>query len=250
VGLIATGPVGAERIKLTSTRAPWWSAAAALVATTGTGVLLAATVAATEPVTVAATQSARVVGTTVLMVVAVLAVTAEHATGTIGTTFLAVPDRGAALRAKAVVVAAFAGVVGLVGALGSWAASALLLPGSDLALDGLDEWRQVVGVGLVDAGAAVVGVAVGVLVRHTAGAVALVLVWVLVGEPLVALVPVVGPAAGPLLPFQAADRFLAGAPAGGGLLGSPWLAGVWFAVFAATLLAIAVGVARRRDLRG
>ncbi|MCO1659343.1 hypothetical protein [Pseudonocardia humida] len=242
------GPIAAERIKLTSTRAPWWSAAAALLTTAGTGLLFAATVAATEPVTVGATQAARVVGMTVLMVVAVLAVTTEYATGTIGTTFLAVPDRGAALRAKAVVVAALVGLVGLAGALGSWAASALLLPGPDLALDGLDEWRQVAGVGLVDAGAAVVAVAVGVLVRRTAGAVALVLVWPLAAESLVGLVPAVGPAVGPFLPFQAADRFLAGAPAGGGLLGSPWLAGAWFALFAAALFAVAVGVARRRDL--
>jgi ABC-2 type transport system permease protein len=178
----------------------------------------------------------------------VLAVTTEHATGTIGTTYLAVPDRGAALRAKAVVVAALTGLVGLAAALGSWAASALLVPGPDLALDGLDAWRQVAGVGLVDAGAAIVAVAVGVLVRHTAGAVALVLVWVLGAESLIGLIPVVGPVAAPFLPFQAADRFLAGAPAGGGPLGSPWLAGVWFALVVAALFAVAVRVARHRDL--
>src|SRR5687768_9421724 len=117
------GAIAAERIKLASTRAPWWSAGAALLTTTGTGLLLAATVATTGPVTVAATQSSRVVSMTVLMVVAVLAVTTEYATGTIGTTLLAVPDRGAALRAKSVVVGALAGLVGLAGAVGGWAAS-------------------------------------------------------------------------------------------------------------------------------
>jgi ABC-2 type transport system permease protein len=242
------GAIAAERIKLTSTRAPWWSAGAALLTTTGTGVLFAATVATTGPVTVAATQTSRLVGTTVMMVVAVLAVTTEHATGTIGTTFLAVPDRGAALRAKAAVLAALAGLVGLAGALGSWAVSALLVPGPGLALDGWDEWRQVLGAGPVNAGAAVLAVAVGVLVRHTAGAVALVLVWVLVAESLIGVVPVVGPAVAPLLPLQAAGRFLADAPAGAGLLGSPWSAGVWFALLTAALLAVAVGVARHRDL--
>jgi ABC-2 type transport system permease protein len=247
MGTITAASVRAERIKLTSTRAPWWSAGAALLATTGTGVLLAATVATTAPVTVPLTQSSRVLGTTVLMVLAALAVTTEYATGTIRTTFLAVPDRGAALRAKALVVAALAGLVGLVAAVAGWAASALLLPGADLALDGLDAWRQVVGVGLVDAGAAVMAVAVGVLVRHTAGAVALVLVWVGVAEPLVAMVPVVGPVVGPLLPFQAADRFLAEVPPDAGLPGSPWLAGAWFALLATALLALAVAVARRRD---
>jgi ABC-2 type transport system permease protein len=242
------GAIAAERIKLASTRAPRWSAGAALLTTTGTGVLLAATVATTEPVTVVATQATRVLGMTVLMVVAALAVTTEYATGTIGTTFLAVPDRGTALRAKVVVVAALAGLVGLAGALGSWAASALLLPGNDLALSGPDEWRQVAGVGLVDAGAAVMAVAVGVLVRRTAGAVALVLVWPLVAESLIGMIPVVGPAIGPFLPFQAADRFLAEAPTGSGLLGSPYLAGTWFVLFAALLFALAVRVVRHRDL--
>lgn len=242
------GSVAAERIKLRSTRAPWWSAGAALLTTTAAGVLTAATVAITEPVTVAATQTGRVVGMTVMMVVAVLAVTTEYATGTIATTFLAMPNRGAALRAKAVVLAALAGLVGTAGAVASWALSALLLPGHELALAGLDDWRQVAGVGLVTAGAAVVAVAVGVIVRHTAGAVALVLVWVLVAESLVGLIPVVGPAVGPFLPFRAADRFLADAPAGAGLLGSPWLAGVWFAGFATALLAAAIRVARHRDL--
>ncbi len=242
------GAIAAERIKLTSTRAPWWSAGAALLTTTGTGVLFAATVAATGPVTVAATQASRIVGTTVMMVVAVLAVTTEHATGTIGTTFLAVPDRGAALRAKAAVLATLAGLVGLAGALGSWALSALLVPGPALALDGWDEWRQVVGAGPVNAGAAVLAVAVGVLVRHTAGAVALVLVWVLVAESLIGAIPVVGPAVAPLLPLQAADRFLADAPAGAGFLGSPWSAGVWFGLLSAALLAVAIRVARHRDL--
>jgi ABC-2 type transport system permease protein len=243
------GAIAAERIKLTSTRAPWWSAGAALLTTTGTGVLFAATVAATGPVTVAATQASRIVGTTVMMVVAVLAVTTEHATGTIGTTFLAVP-RGAALRAKAAVLATLAGLVGLAGALGSWAVSALLVPGPGpgLALDGWDEWRQVLGAGPVGAGAAVLAVAVGVLVRHTAGAVALVLVWVLVAESLIGVIPVVGPAVAPLLPLQAADRFLADAPAGAGLLGSPWSAGVWFGLLGAALLAVAIRVARHRDL--
>jgi ABC-2 type transport system permease protein len=37
--------LAAERIKLTSTRAPWWSAVAAVVSTIGIGLLMAATAA-------------------------------------------------------------------------------------------------------------------------------------------------------------------------------------------------------------
>ncbi len=238
-----------ERIKLTSTRAPWWSAAAAVVSTIGLGLLLAATAASDGgTLTVPDTQSARLVGMAVVMVMATLAVTTEYTVGTIRTTFLAAPSRTAVLVAKAAVVAAVAGLIGLVSAFGSWAASALVLPEQDVALRGLTEWRQVAGVGFVYAGAAVIAVAVGLLVRHTAGAVALVLVWGLAAETLITAIPGVGTALSPFLPFEAARRFLGGeAPTEAALLESPWSSGALFGAVALVLLVVAIAVTRRRD---
>jgi hypothetical protein len=155
-----------------------------VVATVGVGAIIAvATTAEGDgPLTVGATQLGYSLGMAVVMVMAALAVTSEYTVGTIRTTFLAVPRRGAALLAKTAVVATLAGLVGLAGAFGSWAVGRLLVPAADLALAGPVEWRQVAGVGAVYAVAAVFAVAVGILVRHTAGAVSIVLGWTLMAS--------------------------------------------------------------------
>jgi ABC-2 type transport system permease protein len=243
--------IAMERIKLASTRSPWWCAAIAAVATSGLAGLVAFTShhEGGPPVTVATTQMCYAVGMAVMMVMATLAVTGEHSTGTIRTTYLAVPRRGVALGAKAVVVAVVAAVVGVVGAFGAWALSAALLPGVDLSLAGPTEWRQVAGVGLVYVAASVVAVAVGILVRHTAGAVSLVLVWALMAEQLIAVVPGIGTVVGPWLPFQAGKYFLTAGAAqpGAALAEGPWFALGYLGAVAAALLAAAIVVANRRD---
>jgi ABC-2 type transport system permease protein len=241
--------IAAERIKLTSTRSPWWAVALAVVATVGVSAIAAVEEADRGPATVASTQFGYSLGMAVVMVMAALAVTTEYSTGTIRTTFLAVPHRGAALAAKTVVVAVVAALVGLVSAFGSWGLSRLLLPGEELSLAGAVELRQVAGVGAVYLVAAVVAVAIGILVRHTAGAVALVLVWALVAERLVSLLPGFGDALQQWLPFEAAKHFLtaSGGPADAGAQPGPWTALAYFVAVAAVLLATAIVVARRRD---
>lgn len=201
------------------------------------------------PVTVATTQMGYTMGMAVVMVMAALAVTTEYSVGTIRTTFLAMPHRGHTIVAKTIVVAIVAFLIGLAIAVSSWAAGLLVLPDADLALTTATEWRQVGGVALVYAVAAVIAVAVGTLIRHTAGAVAIVLVWTLMAEQLLVVIPGVGDAARPFLPFQAAKQFLSArdVPADTALLDRPWFALGYFALTAAALLAIAIGVTRRRD---
>ena len=230
--------IAAERIKLTTTRSPWWCAAVGVAATVGVASISMSTGEETGFTGVASTQLGYGLGMAVVMVMATLAVTTEYSVGMIRTSFLAVPNRTVALLAKAFVVAVGAGLVGLLAAVGSWALGLVLLPDVDLALHGATEWRQVAGVGLVYLASAVFAVAVGILVRHTAGAVALVLTWALMIEP---LVPGVDSMAR-WLPFEAAKHFL--------LTGSgeqPWLAMGYFAAVSAGLLAVAIAVARRRD---
>jgi ABC-2 type transport system permease protein len=241
--------IAAERIKLTSTRSPWWAAGLAVVATVSVGAIAAVENADREAATVASTQFAYFLGTAVVMVMAVLAVTTEYAVGTIRTTFLAVPRREMAVVAKTGVVAAVAGVVGLICAFGSWGLSRILIPEANLSLGDAAEWRQVAGVGVVYAVAAGMAVAIGILVRHTAGAVALVLVWTLVGERLVAAIPGVGGSLQQWLPFEAAKHFLTAEEGadGTGLLAGPWAAMAYFVVIAAGLWVVAVVVVRRRD---
>lgn len=242
--------IAAERIKLVSTRSPWWCAGLAVAASVGLSALIAvATAEDGQIATVTSTQFGYVLGMAVVMVMATLAVTTEYSVGTIRTTFMAVPRRGPALAAKAVVVGTLAAIVGLIGAFSAWAAGLVLLPDADLSLSGLDDWRHVAGVGLVYLIAAVIAVSVGTLVRHTAGAVSIVLVWALMAEQLFQLIPGIGEAVRPWLPFSAAKDFLTaeGQSSDGPLGGGPWTAIAYFGIVAAVLLGVSIAVARRRD---
>ncbi len=237
----------AERIKLFSTRSPWWCALLAVVLPVGLSALLATTTAEGFELTVATTQATSNLGRAVVMVMAALAITTEYRFGTIRSTFQAAPKRIGALLAKTAVVALLAGVIGEVVAFGSWGVSRLIKPAADLALDSVEDWRTVVGVGPVFALTAVLALGVGVLVRQTAGAVALLLVYSLLVESLVVLVPRVGEDIQHWLPFFAADQVLGiGAQSADVPLG-PWgylgyFAGICVAVLVAGLL-----TAARRD---
>src|SRR3990170_1820120 len=91
-----------ERIKLFSTRSPWWCMVVA------------------AEVTIGLTQGGAQLSQMVMMVMAALAVTTEYRFGTIRTSFQAVPQRAALLLGKTAVVAGLSAVVGLVASFGAW----------------------------------------------------------------------------------------------------------------------------------
>ncbi|GAB3578437.1 ABC transporter permease [Amycolatopsis endophytica] len=249
-----------ERMKLFTTRSPWWCALVALVTTIGFSALIVGTADDGEfSATVASTQFGYSFGMAVIMVLAALAVTTEYRFGTIRTTFQAVPNRAAALVAKTTVVALAALVIGELSAFGSWGLATLLKPDAPLALDSGADWINVAGVGAVYAFAAVIAVAVGILLRHSAGAIALLLIYALAVEDLIRLIPSVGDDIHQWLPFNVANKFLtgdgasnmgrnveAGAPVSSAVLGQGWSL-AYFAAVAVALLAIAIGTARKRD---
>src|SRR4051794_8177113 len=102
-----------ERIKLFTTRSPWWCALITLVLTIGFAALVVGNSNDQEiPATVASTQFGYAFGMAVIMVLAALAVTTEYRFGTIRTTFQAVPHRTSALLAKTTVVALLALLIG------------------------------------------------------------------------------------------------------------------------------------------
>lgn len=245
--------LAAERIKLFSTRSPWWCSGTAVLVVVG----LTALAAGVTP-TVAGPLPFRVIGLFVqlgLMIVLVMAavsVTTEYRFSTIRTTFQAVPNRTVLLLAKSAVVALLAAVVGLVAAFGAWGAAVLLAPTGDLAIDSSERWRALIGVGLVFAVAAVLAVGVGILLRQTAGAVALLLVWALLAENLVFLIPNVGGDIQRWMPFVNADYFLRagvdGEPeAASSMPFGPWGSLAYFAAIAVGVLVAGLVVANRRD---
>lgn len=239
----------AEWIKLVSTPSPWWCSVLATV------LVIGSTAAATvrPPLSAggllqAAPEVALQPGLAVVLVMVTLSVTAEYRFSTIRATFLGVPNRMVAVLSKAVVVAALAGVVGLVAAAGALGVSALLRGGTAVPVREL--WGAAVGVAVVFAVAAVFALAVGLLVRRSAPAVVLVVVWALVVES-TAVLPGVGERVAPWLPLANAERFLAGdaAPRTGApaMLLGPGASLGYFAAVTTALLGVALLVAHRRD---
>lgn len=242
-----------ERIKLFSTRSPWWCALIALVVTVGLAALITGA-GDGEFVSVASTQFGYNFGIAVIMVLAALAVTTEYRFNTIKTTFQAVPNRAAVLSAKAVVVAVLALVIGELSAFGSLGVAKLLKPDSDLALNTADKWINVAGIGPVYALAAILAVGVGILIRHSAGAIAALMIYTLAVESLVQLIPNIGPKIYEWMPFNVVNKFVT-AGAGDNMTGpppstsplSPGWALAYFAAFALVVLGIGITVAKKRD---
>jgi len=107
-------------------------------------------------------------------VLGVLAISTEYGTGMIRTTLAATPRRGTLFTAKALVLGAVALVLGEVFAFGTFLlGQAMLAAGHlDVSLTDPGVLRAVASAGLYLWVVAMVGYGVGALVRHTAGAIA------------------------------------------------------------------------------
>ncbi|WP_037307435.1 ABC transporter permease [Amycolatopsis orientalis] len=242
-----------ERIKLFTTRSPWWCALITLAVVIGFAAIIAGNAPAGELTDVSLTQFGYKSGMAVIMVLAALSVTTEYRFGTIRTTFQAVPNRTSALLAKTGVVALLSLVIGEIAAFGAWGLAAVMRS-EDLALNTTGEWISVAGVGVVFALASVIAVAVGILIRHSAGAISLLLIYNLAVENLVQLIPKLGQDIHKWMPFNVADKFVRGS--GTGQMDGPPLSDsvlsqggalAYFAGFALVLLIISLVVANKRD---
>jgi hypothetical protein len=156
----------------------------------------------------------------------------------IRTTFMAVPNRTLVLVAKAVVAAAFSSFYAAVMVVAS-----IVVAGSVL------DWRLAGAIALYAALAAVLGVGVGALLRASAGAVALLLLWPLVAEPMLGNLPNISTRVGPYLPFANAFTFIdvqwlyPSYAMPWGQVGSI----VYFAVVVAVVFVAALVIVTRRD---
>jgi ABC-2 type transport system permease protein len=241
-----------ERIKLFTTRSPWWSMLVALVLSIGFAALIAANINGPR-FPIADAEGGYQFSLVVMMVMAALAVTTEYRFGTIRTSFQAVPNRTALLLAKTGVVAVLAAVVGEIAAFASWAIARAIHPSTTLALSGEVAWRNIAGMGLVYLVTAVISVAVAILIRQSAGAIAILLIYTLLVENLVTLIPKIGVDIQKWLPFIVANHFLTGGSADPGIGSTvhmplaPWPSLLYFAGIGAVLLIIALVTANRRD---
>jgi ABC-2 type transport system permease protein len=195
-------------------------------------------------------------GMIIIMVMAALAITTEYRFSTIKTTFQAVPNRTAVLAAKAAVVALAAGIIGEITAFATYGLTRLMKPAADLAIDTGAEWRQVAGIGLIYFFAAVLAVGVGILVRQSAAAISILLVYTLLVENLIVLIPTVGEKIQKWMPFTAANHFATeGVPHSAEAQGppvldlpyGPWGGLAYFAAIAIAILIAGIVLTNRRD---
>jgi len=209
--------VAAEWVKFRTVRSTAWSIATYLLLMVGVPLLLAwATTLIPEGEAGGALptllSSGFQKGQLVVVVLGVLAVTSEYATGLVRTTFAAVPRRVPALAAKAVVLAAVAAVVTVVA---QGLAFLVTLPfhdriGATFDLGAEGTWRTLVGLPLYMVAIALLGLAVGALVRHSAGAITIVVALLLVVENVIMIIPFrVFELISPFLPSTAGSRVLA-----------------------------------------
>lgn len=202
--------VNAERIKLMSLRSPLWAAAAAAVLSFGLAALQASVAYDYQSLTIPAVAlGVAVFGVPVLMVVAAMTLTGEYRSGLIATTYLATPDRTLVVCAKAVVAAVFSALCAVVMVVGSvLVARSVAATGAGEGLTPTATTGFAGAMALYAALAAVLGVGVAALLRHTAGAVTVLLLWPLLVEPLLANLPGRRWDIGPYLPFANVFRFL------------------------------------------
>lgn len=264
-GLSFGGILRSEWIKLVSLRSTLWCYALIVVVGIGFGVLIALTSSATPGEIPDALQQSTAVqvatlalGFTALasVVLGALVITGEYGTGMIRSTFAAVPARLPALFGKVVVFGLTTFVVGLVTILGTALVTAPMLPGVGVTPDFTEPAYLLALVG--GAGyLALIGVfalALGAIVRHSAGAIAAALGVILVLPTVALILSAITQAewiqsVARFLPDVAGARMFAYA-AGDGAAGdvlAPWQGFLVLLAWDAALLLLAAVLMKRRD---
>lgn len=244
----------AEWLKLRTVRSTWWTLVATFVLGAGLTVLLCwanadwlASADADESPGSFVTWGMMIAQITAV-VLGALVVTTEYGTGMIRSSFAAVPARGRVLAAKSLLLVTVLFVVGTVTALAGYAGGNYFLDreGIGMALEG-GVLRSMYGSGLYLAGIGLFTVAVGFLLRHTAGTISVVLALMLILGNMVNLVPgAFGDWLVKLMPGNAGSVISTPVPFNPDLLG-PWTGFAVFTAETAVLLAAAYVVLRRRD---
>jgi ABC-2 type transport system permease protein len=243
----------AEWTKLRTVRSSWWALSLALGLTLVMSAFVSSTVSTSGKAfndsgddVMMLSLAGVLFGQFAVVALAVVAITTEHATGTIRATFAANPRRHAVLGAKAAIVAGTVLVVGLMGSLLAFLAAQPILHDNGfvaangyppLSLGDADTIRAVGGSAVYLALLALLSLGVGAILRHTAAAVTTVLALMFV--PLLA--------AG-LLPDSAQDTIQRIAPMTAGICiqvttdqGAPLSPGAGIAVLAAWAAAAMLG---------
>lgn len=205
----------AEWIKFRSVRATLWTLPLTALAMIGLAVLQAwgiSTLDTTDGFTAAGVLTGGTfLAQVVVAVLAILTITGEYSTGQIRSSIAAVPRRLPVLWSKAIIIVGAVVAVSVVALPLSWLASKPFLDRAGITLDlGADQTLRVLAGGSLYLGAiALFAFAVGALLRHSAGALALILGLLLVLENVFAALPFrFFEVISPFLPSTAGSRIM------------------------------------------
>jgi ABC-2 type transport system permease protein len=253
--LIMMNAIRAEWIKLRTIRSTWVLLFVAIALTVGFAILLGF-VASSDGggrrgdggpgPTVQTTLVGFAIATLLVGVVSVLLATGDFRF-TIRQTLAAEPRRLRVMAAKAIVVTLASAIIGAVMIALAVGIGSLIFKSRDLSLNFKDDgWSTIIGSLLYLILYSLAGLAIGLLVRHSAGAIVLLLVWPLLVEPIV----------GALsrnyfswmlrwLPFSAGSRMTSFSD--DTLLLGRWTGGLYFGAWVAALLVLGSYLLKRRD---
>jgi ABC-2 type transport system permease protein len=262
-GTLARDLMSAEWTKIRSVRSTIWTLILFVVITLGLTSLFTWLTVANWNGPRAGDRDARVVldpvgfilgsglglGQLTLCVLGVLVITTEYSTGTIRASLLAVPRRLEMLTAKTAVFAGLLIVVAEIVAFGSFfIGSAILHSKVPVSLSDHNVTRAVVGAGLYLTVLGLFSLAIGVLIRHTAGAITTAIGVVFVLPILAGLLPGSwGAHVNGYLPEQAGTLIGQQHPPADGNVLSAWEGFGVFCLWTAVLLAIGAYLLHRRD---
>lgn len=191
--------VRSEWTKFWSLRSTMWTLLTLVTVTIGTSTLIAwaqtshlsekTNLAELDPTSMA--MAGLAFGQLAIAVLGILVVCGEYSTGAIRTTLTAVPDRTRVLLAKGIVFSTVAVAVGMVTAFGAFFAAMPFWAHHGMATHLSDPTvlRAVLGGGLYVLASGMFGFALGVVIRHTAGAITAAVALLFVVPPLTQLLP-------------------------------------------------------------
>ena len=249
--------IRAEWTKLAALRSTWWCALLAVVLIVGLGAAIAGS---GTPYRVSAGNSAAggvtislagvLFAQLVLGVLGVLAFSGEYATGMIRATLAVVPSRLPVLRAKLIVLAGLVLPVSLLAAAAEFVVATALESsrgGSAISLTDPGVLREVAGASLYLTVTAVIGLALGALLRRTAAGLSVFAAVFLVVPLVAAYLPHSISGFAPYLPSNAGGTIWGAGKLFGGHQLAPWAGFAVLCGYAAALTAAAAWRLRRHD---
>ena len=244
-GSVLNRTIKSEWIKLASIRSTWWNAASMIVLGAGITTIICA-LGANEMANGANDDSVGQYITQGLLfsqisavVLGALIVTSEYGTGMIRVTLAATPGRGKVLAAKVLVLSGFLFIVGTLTAFLGYLGGSSLFKSAGVHISLADDHilRSMFGAGLYMAGLGVLSAATGLLVRHTAAAISIVLGLVFIIGQVTGLIPgVFGEWVMKLMPGNAGPGIVLPVPLNPDMF-APWAG---FAVFVAEVAALSL----------